>query len=331
MVSFVGRQAELTALDDVLKRVTRDGARVMRITGPAGIGKTALLRRFRARHRELHVLWADGPGASRRTPFTVVGELLGAGLRARQPPLRPDDALPTEAPIGLGRRIVPLLRGLARHRPVGIVLDDAHRADPGSLRALRYALRELSAHPLLTVVVTPSEEAAPPPELDRLADPTAAELVLGPLGPAEIQAMAAAAGVPDLPLHTACRLCTHTRGNPRHALALLTERSLDWSGPDHHALPAPRLCYHDVGRRLDGCGTDARRLVAAVALLGEPAVLSSAAAQAGLDDPWPALDAACAAGLLAIPDPSRAWLLGFPDPLVRAAVGERLRLAPAIW
>ena len=57
---FSGRRHELDALDGVLDQVTADGARVVLVEGPAGVGKTAVLRRFVERHRDLRVFWWSG-------------------------------------------------------------------------------------------------------------------------------------------------------------------------------------------------------------------------------------------------------------------------------
>jgi hypothetical protein len=140
-----------------------------------------------------------------------------------------------------------------------------------------------------------------------------------------VQDLAAAVGVPDLPLRTAYRLCAHTVGNPRHLLALLAELPVEaWSRD--MTLPAPRLFSRSVGRTLSSCTDAARRLVEAVSVLREHAQLSTAAAIADVDEPLVALEEACGTGLLLAPQPA-AWDLEFPDPLVRAAVYGQLGAA----
>ena len=141
---------------------------------------------------------------------------------------------------------------------------------------------------------------------------TGSVLPLGPMLPGDVQDLAAAVGVPDLPLRTAYRLCAHTVGNPRHLLALLAELPVEaWSR--ELVLPAPRLFSRSVGRTLSSCSGAACRLVESVSVLGEHADLATAAAIADVDEPLVALEEACDAGLLLSPQPDGAWRLTFPD------------------
>ena len=225
----------------------------------------------------------------------------------------------------MGRRLLQALTGLDRARPLALVIDDAHAADLDSLRALLFALRRLSDQPVMTVLMRRPEAADLPEGLVRLAEcaRTGFELPIGPMLPAEVQDLAAAVGVPGLPLRTAYRMCAHTLGNPRHLVALLAELPVEaWSR--EMVLPAPRLFSRSVVRTLDSCADAARRLVEAVAVLGEHADLSTAAAIADVDEPLVALEEACRAGLLTTPHPTSAWHLAFPDPLVGAAVYGQL-------
>jgi DNA-binding CsgD family transcriptional regulator len=89
-------------------------------------------------------------------------------------------------------------------------------------------------------------------------------------------------------------------------------------------LPAPRAFAEQAAQRLDACGPDARRLVEAASVLGATASLSTVGSVAGLADPLTALDDAIALGLLRACDEPDLGDVGFPHPLVRAAVYERL-------
>jgi hypothetical protein len=326
---FSGRRYELDALDGVLDQVTADGARVVLVEGPAGIGKTAVLRRFVERHRDLRVFWWSGEEARPRASFAMIGSLFRSlGVRGSVWPVDLAWSLPEERPVEVGRRLLQALTGLDRARPVALVIDDAQAADLDSLRALLYALRRLSGQPVLTVLVRRPEAEDLPDGLVRLAEcsRTGSVLSIGPMLPAEVQDLAAAVGVPDLPLRTAYRMCAHTLGNPRHLVALLAELPVEsWSR--EMVLPAPRMFSRSVGRTLDSCADPARRLVEAVSVLGEHADLSTAAAIADVDEPLAALEEACRAGLLASPRPASVWHLTFPDPLVGAAVYGRLGAA----
>jgi len=323
---FSGRQHELDVLDRVLDQVVVEGARVVLVEGPAGIGKTALMRQFVERHSDLWMFWSSGGESDRSPSFAVIGRLFrSVGVRGYAVPAHTARTLPEEKPVEVGRRLLQALIGLDRARPIVLVIDDAHRADLDSLRALLFAVRRLSDHPVMTVVVTRPEAADLPEGLVRLAEcaRTGSVLPLGPMLPGDVQDLAAAVGVPDLPLRTAYRLCAHTVGNPGHLLALLAELPVEaWSR--EMVLPAPRLFSRSVGRTLSSCTDAARRLVEAVSVLGEHARLSTAAAIADVDEPLVALEEACDSGLLLSPQPDAAWHLTFPDPLVRAAVYGQL-------
>jgi len=60
---FVGRTAELAALDAEMQTVRDAEPRVVLVKGEPGIGKSSLLSRFLSRHRDLTVLRASGDDA----------------------------------------------------------------------------------------------------------------------------------------------------------------------------------------------------------------------------------------------------------------------------
>ena len=312
---FSGRRHELDALDGVLDHVTAEGARVVLVEGPAGIGKTAVLHRFVERHPDLRVFWWSGEEARPNPSFAMIGRLFrSVGVRGSARSAHSARSLPEEAASRDGPTPVAGPDRARWARPLALVIDDAHAADLDSLRALLFALRRLSGQPVdddpngTPRGCGPARGAGAPRRVRR----TGFELPIGPMLPAEVQDLAAAVGVPDLPLRTAYRMCAHTLGNPRHLVALLAELPVEaWSR--EMVLPAPRLFSRSVGRTLSSCADAARRLVEAVSVLGEHADLSTAAAIADVDEPLVALEEACRAGLLTTPHPTSAWHLAFPD------------------
>ena len=330
---FVGREPELAVLDASLAQVRARGARVVLIRGTVGIGKTALVREFLRRQRQLTVVRGSGEEGEATVSYALLDQLLAAvGLRSAALLAHTERVLPVEEPVVVGRQVLAVLTRHSAQSPMVVVIDDANWADVDSLRALLFALRRLATQPVLTILVVRSDDCRLPAGLERLAEGhTGISLDVGPLAPADVQALTTAVIGSRIPGLTAHRLCAHTVGNPRHLLALLAETSPDhWRGWES-VLPAPRVFSRIIGRRLAACSDDARLLVEAAAALGDDASLTTAAAIAEVDEPLNALEEACSAGLLTA-GPGPPGDLAFPDPLVRAAVygqltpGRRCRL-----
>ncbi|MFC0542529.1 ATP-binding protein [Kutzneria chonburiensis] len=58
---FVGRREESTEMQNFLERVARSGTRILLVEGPAGVGKSALVSKFRTYFRES---WSGRPGVT---------------------------------------------------------------------------------------------------------------------------------------------------------------------------------------------------------------------------------------------------------------------------
>ena len=91
---FVGRGAELGLLDAAFAEVAAGRPTVVLVHGPAGIGKTALVRRFVGSHPQRQVIWATGDEAESRLDFGVIDQLGWAAaaeslLGGREPRGRP--------------------------------------------------------------------------------------------------------------------------------------------------------------------------------------------------------------------------------------------------
>jgi hypothetical protein len=182
---FVGRERLVQQLCDQLVGGTHRQARLVLITGEAGIGKTRLLEELAATAslRGAAVL-GSGRGAHARQfawgLCAVALENYAASLPETQrremahrypvlacfiPSLQAQGELPAavksaaDCHLDLGPAVVRLLTDLGRRQPVLLVLGDLHDADPLSLDQLRYLAHLAIRRPWLLVGTVREEDA----------------------------------------------------------------------------------------------------------------------------------------------------------------------------
>ncbi len=313
---LVGRAGELARLRERLGRAAGGQPCVALVTGPEGIGKTALVAELAREASGAHrVVAAAGDEAEACLPFAALEQLAG---RLGGPGAGAALAQATDA-AGAGAELLRLLA--AADGPLLLVLDDAQWADGPSLAALTYAMRRVYADPVMLVVACRDGAVGRlPGGLLRLArEERGLELALEGLRAHALAELASRLGG-ELPSpRAAARLREHTGGNPKHAAALLRELEPGALDRTDLPLPAPRSSRDAVLARLAGLSAPARELAAAAAVLGRRAPLRSAARMAGLDDPLPALQEAVDAGLLELRRPTRRPGAGLPRPSSPAA------------
>jgi DNA-binding CsgD family transcriptional regulator len=341
------RDDELARLADGVEAAARGQGGIVLVVGPAGIGKTALVREARrlAVGRKLRVLGAAASELDREFPFGLVHQLLdtvvaeadserrerllaGAAGRA-EVVLAPSDGsdLPEDPGHAVVHGLYWLLANLADEAPLVLLVDDLHWADRASLRLLEYLARRIESLPVLVVAtLRPTEPGAHADLLLALETAPAAAVVRPhPLDESAVAELlgAAVGGEPEAAFVSAC--AEATGGNPlllRVLAAQAAEQGLAGRGAE--AAEIARLAAPELGvvvrRRLAGLGDDAIALAHAAAVLGEPSRLDDLAAVAGLppEAARTAADRLAAADLLEPPG----W--GFVHPIVRAAVSEGL-------
>jgi class 3 adenylate cyclase len=166
---LVGRQEELSRLEDELLSVNRGDGRFVLLAGEAGIGKTRLARELTGRARKLgfDALWGSCSEAELALPYLPFVEAIGnhlgqrdagavradlgpaAGVLAQLFPRladgRPTAPVgdPTQAKLRLFESVVTVLELWARDRGLLLVLDDIHWADSSTRELLDYAARRL--------------------------------------------------------------------------------------------------------------------------------------------------------------------------------------------
>jgi DNA-binding CsgD family transcriptional regulator len=337
---FVGRRAELTAVEDAIAAARRGEPGLVWIPGAAGMGKSALLASAIGRAGAVDLLTATGDEAEAGLPYGIVDQLaaaLPADLLAQHPLAGPARA-PGADPMVVGVDLLAALGAVPGDDPLLVVVDDVQWADDLSVRTLVFVLRRLR-HDRVVVLLgvrTPDpglldgdDDAGVDPRWERLLGSLhgARRLPLTGLTPPELSELAAVLGRPLRATGAAERLWARTRGHPLHARTLLEELAPEvLAATTTDVLPAPRSLAAVVLVRLSRASASGQALVVAASVLGEPCSLADAAAlagTAGLDpvgDPAAALDEGVRVGLLTERGDRPVGGIGFVHPLLRAAV-----------
>jgi hypothetical protein len=227
---FVGRDDGLASIAAAIAGAAAGHGSLVLIAGEAGIGKTRLAEEaVRSSSDDELVLWgscAEGDGVPPFWPWAdalrpLVGSIpMPPEVVALLPGLAPPGAVPTPVADEIRFRafnlVADLLDDLGRRRPVVVVLDDLHWADPSSVELLRTVARRIgNAH--VTVVATYRDtDVGPDHPLHRVLGELARHgprLALTGLTPEEVaQLLAGAEGAVDPALAEA--VTSRTGGNP---------------------------------------------------------------------------------------------------------------------
>lgn len=352
---LVERDRELRTIEAALDEASLRRGGTLFVTGPAGIGKTALLRAAgeRATGRGMRTLTATGGELEHELAFSAVQQMLYPVLRSLSAAVYSDvlsGAAGLARPVfdtGSPGRVTgadpaavgPVVHGLywvcsnlADGGPLLLVVDDLHWVDEASVRFLSYLARRVADLPILLVLA--GRPAAPEHPVSRMLEAQRPQrLDLAPLSAQAVSILVreTLSGDPD---DEFCRACaTASGGNP----FLLTEALHSLRAEHIRPVAAeagrlerlrPETIARAVLTRLGRAGPDAVRLARAVAVLGPAADLRRVATLAEVST-------RVAAELLdrlateAIVRPGR--LIEFVHPLVRAAVyaktGDFIRAA----
>jgi DNA-binding SARP family transcriptional activator/tetratricopeptide (TPR) repeat protein len=248
-----GRAAELRTLTAAWTAARAGHGRVVLVTGEAGIGKTRLVAELARRVDNAGARAAIGAGVDvgGEAPLAMWQELVPQLARAVPPPpehadwpaelgrLVPDIAArlgrdrppPLVASPELERlrifdAVLRLVEWAAAGRPVLLVAEDVHRADPASMQLCAHIGRRLAARPVLFVLTRRDRPERPAADA-LLADLAGrgvevAELELGPLS--EVEVAAVARSVADLTDDAVEQVVRAADGNP--LLAVESARAL---------------------------------------------------------------------------------------------------------
>jgi DNA-binding CsgD family transcriptional regulator len=309
-VELIGRDTEWTRVRAFLG--AEPTFRSMLVSGPAGIGKSALWTRSVAwaADSDIRTLSARPAEFEQGLPFAALGDLLvelaGSGLESLPEPQRLalEVALLLRSPQGqpadartLGVAVATLLRTAAQQQPVLIAIDDAQWLDHPSAGALDFALRRLTDAPIATLMTVRSTHLGdlPLPSVVRACE----RLELGPLTLGAIQRLVASATGNALTPSVLRRIHDRSHGNPLHALELARAVSPDCETLDGAAAFAPPEDLADLVRtRLLRLTDSTRQTLLVIACLSRATIDLVRRARPGVAD----RDLACAidAGLVTL-------------------------------
>ena len=346
-VFLVGRDSEMALLTGLIREVARGRGGSVLIEGEPGIGKSALVRAavVQAPQVSCQVFWGAGDELGQALPLLPFLD----ALQVREPSANPRrNAIVrllhgeiaagrgADVPAVLAEQLLALVAEQCAVRPIVLVIDDLQWADQASITLWGRLARSAPQVPLLLVgMMRPVPQRDDLLALRRVAGDAARLQLAGLSGAAVADLVAALAG--GRPDGNLLRLAGGAAGNPLYvtelvaALARGSGLTITETGAAELAGgSAPSSLSAAIADRLGFAARPVREVLRAAALLGVDFAVPDLAVVLGrgVADLIPAVDEACAAGVLA--ESGRG--LGFRHPLIRAALyDERPAPARAAW
>ena len=337
--SLVGRDIEMALLTGLMKEAARGRGSAVLIEGEPGIGKSALVRAAVAQAPEIgcQVYWGAGDELSQALPLLPFLD----GLRVREPSANPRRETivrllrgemtadrGTDGTAVLAEQLLALVTEQCAVQPVILVVDDLQWADQASIALWGRLARSAGQMPLLLAgTMRPVPQREDLLALRRVAG-QAVRLELTGLTETAVADLVAdlAGGRPDEGL---LRLADGAAGNPLYVTELVAALARS-SGLTVTETGAAELAGGSVPCSLSAAIADrlgfvtgpVRDVLRAAALLGAEFAVPDLAIVLGrgVADLIPAVDEACAAGVLA----ESGHGLGFRHPLIRAALYDEM-------
>ena len=229
---FVGRERELEELQSAFARARDEqSCQTVTLVGPAGIGKSRLVQELVAEVGSgagvvVGRCLSYGEGVTYRPLADIVRQLGGSDPRQRIEELLEGDepiARLVLGAIGLSEgaaqaeetfwAVRRLLERVAAERPLVVVVEDVHWAEPTLLDLLDHLVAFSSAHPILLVCNARPEFLETRPSWGT-PQPNRSLVVLDPLSNAEARELVQSAGADELGSQTAAQIVETADGNP---------------------------------------------------------------------------------------------------------------------
>jgi DNA-binding CsgD family transcriptional regulator len=295
-MELVERGSYLVTLGEHLAAAAAEHGRLVLIGGEAGIGKTALVRRFAEDHAEgARIVWGACDGLFTPQPLRPLldlAEQLGGELA---------ESVAASAPQ---RELFSAALEALRPGPTVAILEDVHWADEATLDLLRFLGRRLDrTATLLLATYRDDEVGAHHPLRVVLGDVEAARrITLPPLSEEGVRALAGDSDLDPAALHR------QTGGNPFFVTEVLAAGGAG----------VPESVRDAVLARAARLGSSARNLLDAAAVVGTRAELR--VLEEVFEQPAGALEECLAAGVLQVDDGN----VAFRHELARRAIEEAI-------
>jgi DNA-binding CsgD family transcriptional regulator len=337
--ALVGRDSEMALLTELVKEVSAGRGSSVLIEGEPGIGKSELVRAVLAGTPDAgcQIFWGAGDELGQALPLLPFLD----GLGVREPSTNPRRSTilrllrgemtadrGTDVPAALAEQLLALVTEQCTTRPTVLVVDDLQWADPASITLWGRLARSARQVPLLLIGMM-----RPVPQRDDLlalrrvvGDDTRLQLTeLTDAAVADLVAALAGAKPGDNLL----RLADGAAGNPLYVTELVAALArgssltiTDGGAAELASGSAPGSLSAAIADRVGFVAGPTREVLRAAALLGMEFAVPDLAIVLGrsVADLVPAVDEACAAGVLAESGHS----LGFRHPLIRAALYDEM-------
>jgi class 3 adenylate cyclase/tetratricopeptide (TPR) repeat protein len=253
---FVGRTSELARLLQYCHgSVAEQVPTLVTVLGPAGIGKTRLAGELAAKTgQKATVLQGRCLAYGEGITFWPLQEILRSLPERPAGAPDPEEAQSTEETFWAYRK---LFESLAHERPLLLVLEDIHWAEPTLLDLIEHVVEWTTDAPMSLVCL------ARPELLDERPDWPGERLELEPLSEDEAKKLVAALGG-DLDPSIRERAMEASEGNP-----LFLEQLLAFAAEDRRDLTVPQTIQALLAARLDRLDAEERALLERAAIVGK--------------------------------------------------------------